>query len=241
MSNNIIDIVDEVVASMREGGNILSFSDNGDGTYTVTVDDIESLEDNDVFTVVSGAFAGDYIIFGVAGDTLKINFPSGTATETSTWLAKAPYYLYGDALEIISVLAEKKNEQKGKYEKYPLIILVLDIKRRHGESSSYPYSTEMNVVICDYTEREYHAVDRKDNVFDPILEPLYELFIEKLLAHNLILSKQKEIAHDRFDRYRWGTKEAFGSGKSILNDYLDAIEITGLTVKVAPETNINCT
>lgn len=239
--SNIIDIIKEVVASMRETGSILSFTDNTNNTYTVVVDDIQSLENDDVFTIESGTFAGDYITSGVAGNSFNIEFASGESTETSTWLAKAPYYRYGDALEIISVLSEKGNEKKGKYEKYPLIILVLDIKRRQGESSSYPYSVPLNIVICDYTEREYHAADRKENVFDPILEPLYDLFVEKLLAHNMILSKQKEIVHDRIDHYRWGTKEAFGSGKSILNDYLDAIEITGLTVKVAPENNINCT
>ena len=72
MSNNIIDIIGNVVDSMRETGVISSIVDNLDGTYTVTVTDIKSLANDDVITIESGAFAGDYVIKELAGLTFKI-------------------------------------------------------------------------------------------------------------------------------------------------------------------------
>ena len=145
-----------------------------------------------------------------------------------------PYYLYGHYLDVLNILTEKDQSQTYKYKKYPLIILVQDFNENHGDNITYAYNLpEIRVIITDLTKSTYHADQRYTNVFKPILYPIYRYLLVAMDESLDIDAKDiDQIQHTKIDRVFWGTETAFGSDSSVLNDYLDAIDLTFSNINV---------
>jgi hypothetical protein len=145
-----------------------------------------------------------------------------------------PYYMYGHKLEISNRLLEKDLNKEEKYKKYPLIALRLDTSE-YINNGIVDYN--LNIAILEYTKSNYNAEERYQNVFKPILYPLYTEFINKLKLKFYWPGNQKYPPHTKVDRPYWGTEAEQQNIKNIFNDPLDAIEIINLKIS---QTIKNC-
>lgn len=144
-----------------------------------------------------------------------------------------PYYLHGHPRDIINILSLKATKQAMKYTRFPLIALFQDFKET-GEPG-YASTADLHLVICTLTRPEYTAAERYDNTFDAILYPLYDEFIAAL-------EKSTELVFDRHtvereDRLYWGREGLYENTGNIFNDFIDAIEIINLNVKILNQLN----
>jgi len=148
-----------------------------------------------------------------------------------------PYYMYGHRLEISNRLTEKGKGKSLKYQKYPLVALRMDFAE---DLEGDVIHLKLNIAFIASTEKEYTTEQRYNNVFKPVLYPLYESFLEKLRFSGLFTWPAADglnPRHTKFDRPFWGTIQGIeGTDKYIFNDPLDAIEIVDLQINK----NIKC-
>ena len=242
---NIVDLFKSIVANLKQSANILSITDLGNGFYTVVVDDNISYFSKGLYFTISGTvnFDGQYLIYNVDTDSNRITISKtkGLATETGVATTNYPYFEAGHLTEIKATLQEKDESNLYKYQKYPLIILLLDINEGKGSNANNS-SISVDVLILNSTDSNYKALDRNDNNFKPILEPLYARFIQELkgCGYFVGIRKPEQIEHAKTNRYYWGSQAEYGNTSNILGDHLDGIEITNLALE-AKYSVINCT
>lgn len=153
------------------------------------------------------------------------------AKNTPDNVALMPYYLPGHRMEINSILLKKDADKVLKYQKYPLVALRLDIPE---EVDQYGYvNYNLNIVILTLTDKNWTYEQRKENIFVPVLIPLYDRFITELGNAGLFQweGDQRRPPHTRILRPFWGTSREEGNEKYIFSDPLDGIELTGLQLK----------
>lgn len=148
-----------------------------------------------------------------------------------------PYYMYGHRLEIARALKAKDSNPEEKNAKYPLIALRFDIPE--SEDGGYVQYKDINIIIVDFTNKNYSAAERFTNVIKPVLVPLYDKFMLELRNSGLFTwpNYQKLPKHQRIFRPFWGTPGEERNEKYIFSDPLDAIEIVGLEIN---STNKKC-
>lgn len=140
-----------------------------------------------------------------------------------------PYYMYGHRLEIANRLTKKDSDKVEKKRKYPMIALRLDTSEAiEGQVANYT----LNLAIIHQTKQTYNAEERYENVFKPILYPLYELFFEKLREAGLFWwdGPLEKPVHTKIDRPFFGTTGDEKNQKHLFKDPLDAIEIVDLRI-----------
>ncbi len=147
----------------------------------------------------------------------------------------APYYMYGHPLDVIGQLQMKDKNDNFKYKKYPVIILLQDYDETYGDSQVVKSEvTGLNVIIATNTSPDYISSERYTNNFKPTLQPLYELFVEHLVSSKQFLEiAPGAVPHTKTDRLYWGRSGLYGNDANIFNDYIDAIEITDLNLKLS--------
>jgi hypothetical protein len=149
--------------------------------------------------------------------------------------AGSPYYMYGHRREIDNRLLEKYEDKVFKYQRYPLIALACPIPEViNGGVLEYT----LNLAILCSTDKGYNAEERMENVFKPILYPLYEEFFDALRDSGLFMwpGNQERPQHTKVDRFYYGTQFSEGTEVSIFTDPLDAVEIIDLKIS----SYINC-
>jgi hypothetical protein len=142
---------------------------------------------------------------------------------------QSPYYMYGHRAEINNRLENLSKGKTTKLQKYPLVALKLDVEESvEGGISSF----DLNIGLFAITKENYNAEERVENVFKPILYPLYELFFEKLASAGIFLIKgSTKPEHTKVDRPFYGTQDTEGNIKRIFSDPLDCVEILNLKLK----------
>jgi len=244
---HISDLFATVVQRMRPTGTILSIVKIGTtNNYTVTstlpnvVKSGEfSLRANDYVDLlnVSGVLIKSYQVVLVTSNSFVItdaSLPIGT-----TWRSQAPYYEHGHVLEVANTLISKNDDASLKYQKYPLVVLIQDMKEDIGKKTHDYSNPNMTIFIATLTDATYKAEKRKTDNFTPILYPLYKKLLNEIHYSRLFCTfSPKLIEHTKFDRYYWGKEGEFANSKNIFNDWLDAIEISGLILKVKSQNNL---
>lgn len=153
------------------------------------------------------------------------------AAALGTTNIQAINYQFGPFEELIETLAQYDTDINLRNQKYPLIYLVTDFKEQRGQQAGVYANTRLNIAICHQTQPAYKSAERKANVFEPVLYPIYYAFMEQLTKNSLTMAGSPDLLqHDKTDRYYWGTKE-LGTSRSKLADYVDAIEIENLQAK----------
>jgi len=139
----------------------------------------------------------------------------------------APFYLYGHRLDIANRLLQKDNDKVYKYQKYPLIALIMDFPEQIDQGMS---KYTLHIVILHSTDPNYTTDDRYTWVFKPILYPLYLKFMEYLrkVGKYTWMGDMQYPPHTKIDRPFWGTVYDQGNAAYIFNDRLDAIELSDL-------------
>lgn len=138
-----------------------------------------------------------------------------------------PFYMYGHRLEISNRLLEKTKDKVLKYQKYPLVALRMDIPETVKDGL---WHYKLNIVIVAKTDPNYDTPERMQNVFRPVLYPLYEQLLQAIINSGLFMWEQGNDVpvHTKIDRPFWGITAKEGNTAYIFNDPLDGIEIIDL-------------
>lgn len=221
--STLVDILGTIVATLRATGTV---DDTSEASGITTITSANSLEANEVVTMGSV----DYRVLTASSTQFTV---TGTGIVASTWIAKAPYYDYGHPLEIINTLKEKGGNDTKKYEKYPLIWLWLDYDDDVTVSTRTKHVIAENLIIVIMTEtkKNYKAENRYDNVFVPILIPLYDSLMSAILESSQVHSDDK-YHHKKKNRLYWGKEDLYGNVGNIGNDALDAVIVSGLDLRL---------
>lgn len=216
----IVDVIDNIVNSIRETGTIITSVESPVGTYTCQ--SVNGLSSNDVIMINSI----DYVIVSATSTEIVFEAETGIEFEGEAWSAKAPYYFYGHISEIVDKLSELTNGGILAYQKYPLIALFNDFEERKFEGGK---SASLNLIIANLTIPTYVAKDRYDNNFKPVLYPLLYNFEKALLKSKSVETINFE--YTKIDRLFWGKEGLYKNEGNIFNDFIDAIEINNLELK----------
>jgi len=156
---------------------------------------------------------------------IQAAYPKGTGK---------PYYMAGHLQEIQNRLLNKSKDKIEKYTKYPLIVLRLDTPETVESNVSY---FNLNIIIVTQTEKNINAEDRVTEIFEPILYPLYEAFINAIVDSGLFMfdGDPSMPDHVKIDRPYWGTVGPNANQSNEMSDPLDAIEIINLKIN-----RVNC-
>lgn len=228
------DVFEDLVDSIRPTGIITSYSEVSSGNYTVV--STNTLQEREVITIDST----DYKVSSVSTTGFSFEADTGLDFDGLTWKSLAPYAMYGHTIEIVKRLDLKSKDSIEKFEKFPLIWMITDLKESSGDNYNYLYSIDTpRFFIVNSTNKLYTSPQRLTNNFKPILQPIYENFIEAILDYRIIDTPTNEIEIEKYNRYSWGAESAQGNTGLIFNDWLDAIEFIPKEINVFKKST-NC-
>ena len=216
----IVDMFEDIVDNMRHTGTVTSFTESS-GTYTIVSSN--SMYDGWHVTIDSV----NYKISNVTSSGFTITGAIGLDFTSVAWKSLEPYYDYGHIISILSKL-QAKSGKENKFQKYPLIMLIQDIEESHGIDQNVGYSFPVTIVILCLTNKNYTEQQRYQNVFKSLLYPLYESLIHEVKYYQFFdfeTGNNGIPSFKKWDRVAWGASTFFGNTATILNDYLDGIEI----------------
>lgn len=146
-------------------------------------------------------------------------------------IEKKVYFMHGHPKEIIARLQALAKDPVKKNKKYPLIVLFRDFKEIVTEGMfGYSVACKPRLVIITITKPEFRADKRKELNFDPILIPIFEEFINQIKESEFFGSPTTDqLQVIKWDRYFWGADVI---DKNIFTDYIDAIEIESINLKL---------
>ena len=131
------------------------------------------------------------------------------------------YFLPGRRSEIAEILSAKSDNQKLKFEKYPLVCLFLDDPIEKIGAVDRTVKVELAFVV--ESRHEWFTTDRIDMTFKPVLYPMVDLFFK-------YLRRSKNV---KTEIWEYNRRDAYGlQSSNILNDYVDAVEILNLELKL---------
>lgn len=139
------------------------------------------------------------------------------------------YFMHGHPLEIVNTLADKANASSYKGKRFPLIALYQDIEE-NVRNEGYERIAPVTVIIANQTDPNYTAATRQDQNFDPILYKLEAGFKYCLKKSEYIGGLKPD--YNRIDRVFWGRNGIYGNEGNMFQDYIDAIELNNLELKI---------
>jgi len=224
-------------AGIKSQGNIISFTDNLDGTYTVLCDDVDGLVNGDWITIDSVSeefdkndnFKGDYgnpgfkiSSLNTVALTYKIEQVTGYATTTGTWKKNKVYFDFGTIKELNERILDRQSSSFSN-QVFPLIYLPMDITEEKGGYTKISTLNNLTVFIIGISDPKKRSPWRLTNVFKPVLNPIYESLINGIAECGLFEENNtEEIEHSKTDRYSW-SQDAQTS--SLVGEHIDGIEI----------------
>lgn len=163
---------------------------------------------------------------------IQANEKEALGNETDS-LIQTIDYQHGHKKELIETLFQMDKSEEERELKYPLVYLVQDFAEERGKNASTYAEVSLNVIIAHHTNNQYKISDREEKVFKPVLYPIYDEFLNQLAKHSQIHDAHPTmIPHRKTDRSYWGRISVGGNDQNKLNDYLDAIEIENLKLKI---------
>jgi hypothetical protein len=151
------------------------------------------------------------------------------ANNTGATITPHLYYMYGHPIEIVNTLSEKGADGTQKFLRFPVICLFQDFEENIAVYG-YDSMVELNIVIAAQSKNHWKAADRYTNTFKVSLYHLYNLFLQKLAESDDVNGDNPE--HTKIDRLYWGKTGLYGNSGNIFNDFIDAIEIKDLKLKI---------
>jgi hypothetical protein len=181
-------VISDIIASKRKTGNITTYIDNGDGTFTYyspnsfTIPCHITIDNQDVPIIRADA----------ASFTLEIE------TIETTWSENKPYFMHEKELKAFQILTEKNSQQTYKYQKYPLVLLSHPFKR--NDSKIGAYSCDFRLIIVNNTSYEWYSDERYDNNFDSILNPILDNILDGMCeSANVVVANKRKIKREFVD------------------------------------------
>lgn len=128
-----------------------------------------------------------------------------------------------------------------KPKKYPLVWLVMDMKENIAPRLGVYADVDVHIIIANDTDATYTMDQRVNNVFLPVLYPIYQELLNQIMdCPFLFNSLPGAMPHEKYDRYYWGGQDSQGNGQAnLFNDCIDAIQIKKITLSVKKQYCIN--
>lgn len=155
------------------------------------------------------------------------------AKKTAEKLGKDIFFTYGSVSELITKLSIMSKYKDSAEKKYPLIALFTDIEEKRGVQVNIQSEVIIqSIIFATFTSKDYHSEERMENSIKSILHPIYQEFLEQLKRSGyFLIVDSKLIPHTKINRLSWG-KSAIFTANNLGTDYIDAIEITNLNLKI---------
>jgi hypothetical protein len=169
-----------------------------------------------------------------SGKTLLETIRQNEIDATGKSLIQQIRYSKSSFDELIETLFQADKSGEERFKKYPLVHLIQDIVTERGSDLGFYGTPNLNIVFIHQTQQAFKTQERDDKVFKPVLWPLYVEFMEQLKRSAWIMDTWQvtgEFRHRVIKRAFWGNRQ-LKSSENILNDYVDAIEIQNLAVKI---------
>lgn len=160
-----------------------------------------------------------------------VNLLNDVVTNVAAEYGSDVFYQHGHPLEIVNTLRERSADSTLKFKKFPLIALLEDFTAE-SRTGVFKATAKVDVLIITDTDKQYKATERYINSFDAILTPLYDLFMKHLKAQKNVHVQHRTIPHQKINHLYWGQKGLYNNTGNIFDDYIDAIEIKGLDLKI---------
>jgi hypothetical protein len=164
-----------------------------------------------------------YIVEELAAVVAKVN----TALTAASFGTTPVYYMYGHPMELANRLLELSKSPTEGSKKFPLIILFTDITIDRSLVGFYG-STQLRMLIANFTLAEYTSVQRTEINFKPILHPIKKELLNQIDRHSRF-TYEDELSYKETDMYYYGSQI---NDKNIFNDRIDAIEIRDLKLNI---------
>ena len=192
------------------------------GVSTITTNNIYTLENGMLIEIGNLVYVVSNITrTGLSEYTFTVN---GTNITESTWQL-ALYYEFGRALEVGNTLIEKKDDPINKNKRFPLMWLLTDIEKKEIELPG-DYEASIVIAFIYLSDANLRASKRIDTNFEPILDPLVELFEDTIRtspgSRYFLKPYGERLEISKTDKFKYGSIDG---NKHIFNDISDAIEL----------------
>lgn len=164
-----------------------------------------------------------YIVEEMAAVIAKVN----TALTAASFATTPVYYMYGHPMEINNRLVELSNSPTEANKKFPLVILFTDITIDRSLVGFYG-STQLRMLIANFTLPEYISEQRTDINFKPILHPIKKELINQIERHGQF-TYENELSYKETDMYYYGSQI---NNQNVFNDRIDAIELRDIRLNI---------
>lgn len=147
-------------------------------------------------------------------------------------------YDYGHWVELTERLRQINDNPKQSVKKQsnnPMVLLVEDFPISVGNTGYFGTGT-FTILILKNTEAGLTSSERETRNFIPFLNPIYDELMNQIL-HSSYFVASYPISHTITDRKFLGRVGLYGNQGNIMNDYMDAKEISNLRLIIA---DINC-
>lgn len=152
--------------------------------------------------------------------------------KVATQLGQSVRFDFGHYGDVCQNIKFKDESITMKADKYPLIWLVMDFEERRGRNpADYADLSSAMIIIAVDTQPTYTMQERRDISYLPVLYPIYDSLLTQISKSRAFgMPSKLNIVHTKIDRPYWNGGEP--GGKNMFNDYIDAIQIKGLSLSV---------
>lgn len=150
------------------------------------------------------------------------------------------YFEYGHYRDVVKRLDQKEGAiLEDTRTKYPLIYMVTDFEEKRTDNTSYYCELpSLQFIVAMGTDNNYTMDERRDKTYLPRLYPVYAEFLKQLSKTKALgYPNEGTLTHTKIDRSYWAGDE--GQNANMFNDYIDAIQIKGMNLRVKA-TKQNC-
>jgi hypothetical protein len=221
----INDIIEEIVLSLVNTNDVVSFTDNLDGTYTIETTGINDIEESfKVVLIYSDTTQNrDVIVSSISGN--KFTFSGTNIPDPINWKL-ALYFEPGHRVELNKKYLNKAKSTNKKIQEYPLFWLYKDLEERPSDFDNVEFETTMQFALVDFTEKDLYEDQRIEQKFKTVLYPLLVKINDQFNKipyknHFVTMYGNKEIDFIKTDRPFFGSAD---QSKNVMPEPTDAIE-----------------
>lgn len=143
-------------------------------------------------------------------------------------------YTFGNSMYVKEKLDTLSKTPKGNDIKFPLIALFCPFNEDR-KSEDYHTKAKVRVLIACASNHEWSNEERLEVSFKNILRPIYHRFLEALQDDKrLDFGYNSQVTHEYSENYSYGRYGAVTSSGETVTDFIDAINISNLELKVKP-------
>ena len=129
------------------------------------------------------------------------------------------YFFYGYWPEIVQDIMAKGRSRTLEKQCYPAIMLNANFSRKKNEYDRTQINPTFHIIA--QTDANYSANDRIENIYKPIIYPIYDKFLKQIHdSRKFFVSSVIEREEQDLYYLRGGDKS-----QNKINDYVDALEV----------------